>query len=657
MKCTACGNEIRPGDKFCTHCGLRLEENGGGIAEQAPELKPEESVKSAGADVKRERRNVGFKFALLAAFIAFFFPFCTVSCAGQAIVDPSGYELAGDWGMTADQMEILGVTTADTAHVVIIVVLLIMFAAFLATTRPVINSGQAAVSALLLYAFKHSSDWDNFREAGLDVSFRFGYWLAFFALILAATASLWAPPLVGKIEALCLTGNTEGQAKNGRFREAADQALGAALLVVIVIAVCSNWSAVRSWGNAFYNRDSRTRPDYGQVQYEAGPAETEEAYDSSQFEEEYGFDIAADIDPDQIIAAAASPSFKELRNGISDYKGVVICANGLVLGKYAPEDYMEGVTELAVDGNEWSTLLDQCYGYSCLNDDLDTPGSYVVITNDSSAYPNEWKQIYGYPVGVNKGGDVVIWGLFFRDADTRAQGAGQPAAETFSPAPDAGAAEVNTDYILPDSDTRYLAGSELAYLDQAALRLARNEIYARHGRMFEAENLSAYFNSKRWYSGYIAAADFDDSVLNEYEKANLSLIKSAEDGNLQSDLPEYIAGSSRQLGAANVMNALYTAGNGTTMEIGEYSGTGEIYVNFSQNGDIIWNGVVERYQTLENGGLCMMFNGDNYMTGEMDYLEVEWSTMARQKTPVVYHESDAISISGTYTFSYPLFGN
>ena len=212
-------------------------------------------------------------------------------------------------------------------------------------------------------------------------------------------------------------------------------------------------------------------------------------------------------------------------------------------------------------------------------------------------------------------------------------------------------------YILPDSDQRYLSGEELADMDKAALRLARNEIYARHGRQFESEDLNEYFNSQPWYDGSIPADGFDDSVLNEYEKANLDLIKSMEDGTSVYALPDYIVGSAGQLGEADIINRLYTAANGTTMEIGEYSGTGETYVNFFQNDEIIWSGVVNRYQTLDDGGLALMIEGDNVRTGESDYLEVEWSTMELKDTPVVVHEADTISIAGVYTFSFPLFGN
>ena len=84
------------------------------------------------------------------------------------------------------------------------------------------------------------------------------------------------------------------------------------------------------------------------------------------------------------------------------------------------------------------------------------------------------------------------------------------------------------EYIIPDSDKRYLTDEDLQGMDESQLRFARNEIYARHGRSFQTPDLNNYFNSKSWYDGYIPMGNFDDSVLNEYEKANLELIKSKE---------------------------------------------------------------------------------------------------------------------------------
>lgn len=88
------------------------------------------------------------------------------------------------------------------------------------------------------------------------------------------------------------------------------------------------------------------------------------------------------------------------------------------------------------------------------------------------------------------------------------------------------------EYLLPDISSRYLTGEELRRLSKEELRLARNEVYARHGRMFNSEDLQQYFNSKSWYHGEILADRFDESVLNEYEKKNLDLIRDIE-GSMQ----------------------------------------------------------------------------------------------------------------------------
>lgn len=88
--------------------------------------------------------------------------------------------------------------------------------------------------------------------------------------------------------------------------------------------------------------------------------------------------------------------------------------------------------------------------------------------------------------------------------------------------------DAGDEYILEDSANRYLTKEELMYLSKEDLRLARNEIYARRGRLFNSSDLQDYFNSMSWYYGTIPADQFDESVLNEYEKANLITIKEVE---------------------------------------------------------------------------------------------------------------------------------
>lgn len=84
------------------------------------------------------------------------------------------------------------------------------------------------------------------------------------------------------------------------------------------------------------------------------------------------------------------------------------------------------------------------------------------------------------------------------------------------------------DYILPNSSTMYLSRSDLYGLSDEQLRLARNEIYARHGRKFKTKEIQDYFNSKSWYVGTIESNAFKDSYLNIYEKENIRLIQSME---------------------------------------------------------------------------------------------------------------------------------
>lgn len=84
------------------------------------------------------------------------------------------------------------------------------------------------------------------------------------------------------------------------------------------------------------------------------------------------------------------------------------------------------------------------------------------------------------------------------------------------------------EYIFYDSDSRFLTNAELERCDFNALRIARNEIYARRGRCFSDEELQEYFESTSWYEGTIAPEDFDESVFNKYEKKNLKKIKRFE---------------------------------------------------------------------------------------------------------------------------------
>lgn len=86
------------------------------------------------------------------------------------------------------------------------------------------------------------------------------------------------------------------------------------------------------------------------------------------------------------------------------------------------------------------------------------------------------------------------------------------------------------DYILPESNDRDYLREELNKLTDFELYLARNEIYARHGRIFNVAALDEYFNSRKWYFGKYTGVVFDTmvNVLNEFEIRNAELIKEIE---------------------------------------------------------------------------------------------------------------------------------
>ncbi|MCQ2501109.1 MAG: YARHG domain-containing protein [Lachnospiraceae bacterium] len=83
-------------------------------------------------------------------------------------------------------------------------------------------------------------------------------------------------------------------------------------------------------------------------------------------------------------------------------------------------------------------------------------------------------------------------------------------------------------YVIKNSDTKEIDPAALRYLTANQLRIARNEIYARHGRKFGNGDLQAYFNSCSWYKGTISADDFDDDVLSDVENINAGTISIAE---------------------------------------------------------------------------------------------------------------------------------
>lgn len=80
------------------------------------------------------------------------------------------------------------------------------------------------------------------------------------------------------------------------------------------------------------------------------------------------------------------------------------------------------------------------------------------------------------------------------------------------------------EYILPESNSRYLTSADITGLSSNDIQLAINEIYARRGRMFNSADVRAYFESKSWYNGTISPEAFSESVFNDYERKNIDFL-------------------------------------------------------------------------------------------------------------------------------------
>lgn len=92
----------------------------------------------------------------------------------------------------------------------------------------------------------------------------------------------------------------------------------------------------------------------------------------------------------------------------------------------------------------------------------------------------------------------------------------------------AGAAEKEQEYIFPDTDKELLTEEEVKNLPAQLLAYGRYEILAKHGELFESEELKDYFGTQKWYFGFLADEKEVEGLLNDYEKENLAFLKKQE---------------------------------------------------------------------------------------------------------------------------------
>lgn len=107
-----------------------------------------------------------------------------------------------------------------------------------------------------------------------------------------------------------------------------------------------------------------------------------------------------------------------------------------------------------------------------------------------------------------------------------------PAAPVAPPAQQAGAESPTIpehlykveSYLTPAD--RVVTSAELAGWSKAELRVMRNEVFARHGRIFQSPDLQDYFSKKAWYR---QNASYSDALLSDVDRENVKIIQEHED--------------------------------------------------------------------------------------------------------------------------------
>lgn len=134
--------------------------------------------------------------------------------------------------------------------------------------------------------------------------------------------------------------------------------------------------------------------------------------------------------------------------------------------------------------------------------------------------------------------DKIIGGASQETSQTSSQGTSQTGSQGTSQNASLGSLmtinQKNDGYVFNHTNEEYLSEDELAYIPTEILRIARNEIYARHGYQFTSD-MKTFFENKTWYNGTVPASQWSDSKLNTYEKKNVQLIQKYE--NLGAKVP------------------------------------------------------------------------------------------------------------------------
>lgn len=124
----------------------------------------------------------------------------------------------------------------------------------------------------------------------------------------------------------------------------------------------------------------------------------------------------------------------------------------------------------------------------------------------------------------------LVWFLALRDQEGEDVKYSDKSNGYYDAGQYSGAVDDNEDYdsysyrdcVIPYSSEAYVGEYEVSVLSDDELQEAINEIYARHGRIFDDRDIQTYFEGKDWY--YPISKDIEKDDFNEIEKYNWEIL-------------------------------------------------------------------------------------------------------------------------------------
>ena len=132
--------------------------------------------------------------------------------------------------------------------------------------------------------------------------------------------------------------------------------------------------------------------------------------------------------------------------------------------------------------------------------------------------------------------------------------------------------------VFEDSSERLLEWSDIYILSNEDIRIAKNEIYARHGRRFASTDLQSYFDQMAWYNGTVQPQNFDSGCLNAVEVANISFLDSEQQAGTGSDNKSVVE---KEISLQKQEKEMYTAKINDRIGLSSFADTAVVKYNAS----------------------------------------------------------------------------